>query len=109
MLDEHGLDMSAKDKKDTRRVEAKFEFEEVGAGRRGRNREPPPQAQQPGPSRVAPAPQNRRREGFGASLTAQDGSGPNSQSATPARRLTPSPQRADVDPLTAESVILCSF
>ncbi|EEB92934.1 hypothetical protein MPER_08481, partial [Moniliophthora perniciosa FA553] len=75
MVETHGADMSARDKRDARRVQANFEFEEVpGAGRsRGRrDREPPPQQQQQ-PQPPPPGGGGRRREGFGASLTVEGG------------------------------------
>lgn len=106
MMDEHGAEMSARDRKDARRVQADFEFEEVGVnGRRGRRdrgdrereREPPPQ---PGPSRGGAA-GARRREAFGGSLTTEGGaSTPNAvPSRVPSRRQSPSPE---LDPAAAE-------
>ena len=109
MVEEHGADMSAKDKKDARRVQADFEFEEVGVGgRRGRRdrgdrereREPP----QTGPPRAnAAAAGTRRREAFGGALTG-DNSGPPTPNAgtsrVQSRRQSPSP--TDMDPATAE-------
>ncbi|KAF7793196.1 hypothetical protein EIP86_004305 [Pleurotus ostreatoroseus] len=101
MVEEHGADMSARDKKDARRVQADFEFEEVGAGaRRGRRdrgdrereREPPPT----GPPRPNAA-GARRREAFSGSLTA-NGSAP----ATPAGPSRQSPSPPTDDPAAAE-------
>jgi len=91
----HGTEMSSRDKKSAQRVEAEFEFSNVGMHRTRREREPPPTTQS---SAVA-----RRREAFGAHLTA---SGPASngaqtpQSFGPSRRESPSPQHIgeDVDP-----------
>ncbi|KAM5538081.1 hypothetical protein V8D89_008278 [Ganoderma adspersum] len=105
-VEEHGAEMSARDKRDARRVEAQFEFEEVGggAGRRGRRdrgdrereREPPPHAQSGGgapPSRPQQAaPGARRREAFGGNLTAD---GPSLQLS---RRQSPEPEPGDADP-----------
>ncbi|KAI1784004.1 hypothetical protein LXA43DRAFT_1044548 [Ganoderma leucocontextum] len=104
-VEEHGAEMSARDKRDARRVEAQFEFEEAGGGpgRRGRrdrgdrerDREPPPQAQGGGASRPQAA-GVRRREAFGGNLTAD---GPSPQ---PSRRQSPSSEPGDSDPrLTA--------
>ena len=106
MVEEHGADMSARDKKDARRIQADFEFEEVGVGsRRGRRergdrereREPPP-----GPPRPNAAGANRRAA-FGGNLTT-DGSNPATPNAGPSRvqsrRQSPSP--TDMDPATAE-------
>lgn len=107
MVEAHGADMSARDMKDARRIQAEFEFEEVGAGgRRGRRdrgdrereREPPPHA---GPSRPAAA-GARRREAFGGALTTEGApSAPasNGVSRVGSRRQSPSP---DMDPAVAE-------
>ena len=78
MVEEHSSEMSARDKRDARRIDAAFEFEEVGiGGRRGRRdrgdrereREPPPFSQatpstanQSGPPRPAFSAGARRRE-----------------------------------------------
>lgn len=123
MVEEHGADMSSKDKKAARQIQADFEFEEVGGpGRRGRRdrgdrereREPPPQ---PGPSRAANtgAAGARRREAFGGNLTAE-GSGngtPNLSRQQSRQDVTAS---SDVDPALLEyvwfiylNVILCSI
>ncbi|KAK1218754.1 hypothetical protein PQX77_018554 [Marasmius sp. AFHP31] len=112
-VEAHGADMSARDKKDARRVQANFEFEEVpGAGRargprrdreRESNREPPPQ-QPPTIQPARPPGPGRRREGFGAALTTEGGG---SSGATPrngvtpqgpSRRNSPSPPPRDIDP-----------
>ncbi|KAK7693866.1 hypothetical protein QCA50_003439 [Cerrena zonata] len=109
MVEEHGADMSSKDKKAARQIQADFEFEEVsGPGRRGRRdrgdrereREPPPQ---PGPSRAANtgAAGARRREAFGGNLTAE-GSGngtPNLSRQQSRQDVTAS---SDVDPALLE-------
>ncbi|KDQ50095.1 hypothetical protein JAAARDRAFT_142501 [Jaapia argillacea MUCL 33604] len=115
MVEEHGADMSSRDKKDARRVVAEFEFEEVGGGgpgRRGRRdrgdrereREPPPHVPAPPPAAVGgpPRPNARRREGFGAHLT-EGGSNGSSANITPepSRRPSPSPPPADSDPEAA--------
>ncbi|KAG2349998.1 hypothetical protein BDR05DRAFT_972889 [Suillus weaverae] len=104
----HGAEMTSRDKKNTQRVEAEFEFGDTGGGRRGRRdrdrdrdreHEPPPAAQ---PRAVA-----RRREAFGGHLTAGSPA-PNGaqtpQSSGPSRRASPSPQRSgeDVDPVVAQ-------
>jgi E3 ubiquitin-protein ligase ZNF598 len=94
-VEDHGGDMSSRDKKDARRVHADFAFEDVGGrhghGRRDRDRErergerdrdPPPQAPPPprqqqaqvslsSAATTAPPPGNgaRRREAFGGGLT----------------------------------------
>ncbi|KAI0080534.1 hypothetical protein K474DRAFT_1637363 [Panus rudis PR-1116 ss-1] len=119
MVEEHGQDMSAKDRKDARRIQADFEFEEVGVGgRRGRRdrgdrereREPPPSAAPAaaaGPSRAPGAPAAnagagaRRREAFGGNLTVDNANGTPNASQHPSRRQSPSPA-ADVDPAVLE-------
>ncbi|OCH93808.1 hypothetical protein OBBRIDRAFT_748742 [Obba rivulosa] len=112
MVEEHGAEMSSRDKKDVRRVQAEFEFEEVGGGhRRGRRdrgdrereREPPPHvAAPPGPSRATAA-GARRREAFGGTLTNEGVStsavATPTRSRQPSRRPSPSPEG---DPALAE-------
>ncbi|TCD70278.1 hypothetical protein EIP91_004179 [Steccherinum ochraceum] len=117
MVEEHGADMTSRDKKDARRIQAEFEFEEVGVGgRRGgrrdrgdreREREPPPHLQQPTPttassSRTAGA-GGRRREAFSGNLSTPEGGGtPNaSGSRLPSRGQSPAPPE-NVDPAVAE-------
>ena len=75
-VEDHGGDMSSRDKKDARRVQADFAFEEVGGrhghARRDREREPPPQAPPPPRQQQAVPPPGsgaRRREAFGGGLT----------------------------------------
>jgi E3 ubiquitin-protein ligase ZNF598 len=118
MVEEHSGDMTSRDKKDARRIQADFEFEEVGVGggRRGRRdrgdrereREPPPHQPPdppPGPS-MAIRPNGRRREAFGANLTTDM---PNHNLSGPSHIPTPSPPPADVDPITAEYVTFFLF
>ena len=92
MVEDHGGDMSSRDKKDVRRVQADFAFEDVGGrhghARRDRDRErererdplpqvpPPPRQQQAQVSSssaatTVPPPGSgaRRREAFGGGLT----------------------------------------
>ena len=101
----HGADMSSKDKKDARRFQAEFEFDDTGGGsRRGRRdrgdrereREPPPQVAQ-----VQGRTGGRRREAFGGHLTTE-GTQTMTQPSVPSGRTTPI--RDDVDPLVAEYV-----
>ncbi|KZT09676.1 uncharacterized protein LAESUDRAFT_646679 [Laetiporus sulphureus 93-53] len=83
MVEEHGAQMSSRDRKDARHIEVDFEFEEAGMGNRWgrrdrrdreREREPPPSAPTPpGPSRPNGA-GGRRREAFGGNLTTDEGS-----------------------------------
>ena len=116
MVEEHGADMSSKDKKAARQIQADFEFEEVGgSGRRGRRdrgdrereREPPPQA---GPSRAANtgAAGNRRREAFGGSLTAE-GSGNGTPNMSRQQSRQDITTTTDVDPAVLEYVPFISF
>ncbi|OSD08392.1 hypothetical protein PYCCODRAFT_1379916 [Trametes coccinea BRFM310] len=117
MVEEHGAEMSARDRRDARRVPAEFEFEEVGAGsgaRRGRrdrgdrerDREPPPHLapQPPGAGARPQAAGARRREAFGGNLTtegaqAQTQAGGTSQQGS--RRQSPSPDLGDEPRLSA--------
>lgn len=107
VVEEHGAEMSSRDKKDARRVEAEFAFEEIGGGRRQRergnnstrDREPPPSAPPPPASRQ---PTNVRRRDFGANLTdAVQSQNANTPSHTQVRTASPLPA-ADVDPIVAE-------
>ncbi|KAK0196440.1 hypothetical protein F5146DRAFT_1107939 [Armillaria mellea] len=108
MVEDHGADMSSRDKKDARRVPAEFEFEDM-PGRRGsrrdreHEREPPPRQppSAPGPSRPPGA--GRRREGFGASLTNGNASTTSLHTPpVPSGRSSPSPTREPVDPAILE-------
>lgn len=101
-VEEHGAEMSSRDKKDARRVEADFEFEQIAAGRRrreggnnrDRDREPPP------PSQTTRQPANVRRRDFGANLTSD---GPQTSDPPGANQVrTSSPLPSDVDPLVFE-------
>ena len=136
MVEDHGGDMSARDKKDARRIQAEFTFESVGqGGRHGggggrrdrdrdrdreREREPPPhQPQQQQASSSTPVPAaaptrppgvGRRREGFGAALTQPD-QGVATTTATanaPARNTRPtSPQVPTTTPDIDPAVAEC--
>ncbi|KAI0780465.1 hypothetical protein BD413DRAFT_463543 [Trametes elegans] len=118
MVEEHGAEMSARDRRETRRVQAEFEFEEVpaGGGRRGRRdrgdrereREPPPhQAAAAPPGAGAGArPQAagaRRREAFSGALTSEaSGQGPGAgASQHGSRRQSPSPDLGNEPRLAA--------
>ena len=105
----HGADMSSKDRKDARRVQADFEFDDTGGssrrgwrdrGDREREREPPPQTAQP-QNRAG----GRRREAFGGYLTTEGAQ--TLQLSAPSGRA--SPIRDDVDPLFAEYVVFSIF
>ena len=88
MVDEQGATMSARDRKEARRVVAEFDFDEIpgSGGRRRREREPPPlQA-----SQSQAAPRSNRRDGFGAALTTTNPQPLGStQSANPQQSLAP--------------------
>ncbi len=112
MVEEHGADMSSRDKKDARRIQAEFGFEEVpGGGRRGgrrdrgdreREREPPPSAP-PRPNAAGA----RRREAFSGNLTTDSPSNAFvTSSRIPSRQQTPSP---DLDPAVAEYVVSLQY
>jgi hypothetical protein len=134
MVEDHGGDMSARDKKDARRIQADFTFENTGQGGRhghgggrrdrerdrerdrDREREPPPhqQASSSTPAPAAPVARppgiGRRREGFGAALTQSADQGAATMSTNAAARTTrpATPQvptiTPDVDPAVAECV-----
>jgi hypothetical protein len=117
MVEEHGAEMSTRDKKDARRVDAAFEFPETpsntnrrrgggpgaGGGGGGREREqrdhPPPQ--------IAPRPvlgSDSRRNRFGAHLTSEGDA--TDTSPGPSRHQTPSPPPPSMDPITGEYATL---
>ena len=99
MVEEHGAEMTTRDKKLAMRIQAEFEFEETGAsGRRGRRdrqereREPPPASVPappgPGPSRPDGA-GRRRREAFAGNLTGESANATPSLSQQVSRRPSP--------------------
>ncbi|KAH9035323.1 hypothetical protein EDB85DRAFT_2288694 [Lactarius pseudohatsudake] len=111
MVEEHGAEMSTRDKKDARRVDAVFEFQDTpsgsnrrrgggptGSGGGGRERElrdPQPQ--------LAPRPISgleSRRNRFGAHLTTEGDA--SDLSPGPSRHQTPSPPPPSMDPITGE-------
>ncbi|ETW86280.1 hypothetical protein HETIRDRAFT_310568 [Heterobasidion irregulare TC 32-1] len=94
MVEEHGADMSSRDKKAASRINV--EFQEVNGGRRrgAREREPPPGSQPPGPARSG----NSRRDRFAGHLTVEGDT--HGSSPGPSRPASPPP--ADMDPATAE-------
>ncbi|KAI0035050.1 hypothetical protein K488DRAFT_30207, partial [Vararia minispora EC-137] len=106
MVEEHGAEMTSRQQKDARRVQAGFEFQEVNGGRRRggreREREPPPgsgagsSSEPPGGGGRAG---NSRRNRFGGHLTIEGEGG--TTSAGPSRPRTPTPPPADMDPVTA--------
>ncbi|KAG8217953.1 hypothetical protein J3R82DRAFT_6124 [Butyriboletus roseoflavus] len=94
----HAADMSSKDKKDVRRVQAEFTFDDTGgSNRRGRRDRGDREREQEPPPPIAQA-LRRRREAFGGYLTTEVTQ--TTQPAVPSGRA--SPIREDVDPLVAE-------
>ncbi|KAI9459453.1 hypothetical protein BJY52DRAFT_1084852, partial [Lactarius psammicola] len=111
MMEEHGAEMSTRDKKDVRRVNAAFEFQDAssssnrrrgggpggssGGGREREQRDPQPQ--------IAPRPisgSDSRRNRFGAHLTTEGDA--SDLSPGPSRHQTPSPPPPSMDPVTGE-------
>ena len=105
----HGADMSSKDKRDARRVQAEFEFDDAGGGgRRGRrDRGDRERERELPPVQVQGRSGGRRREAFGGHLTTTEGT----RTTTPPSVLSgrTSPIRDEVDPLVAEWVFLRDF
>lgn len=99
----HGTEMSSRDKKDARRVEADFAFDNaMGSSRRSRlarerEQEPPPASNRP-PIRPA----GNRREAFGGRLTGEAGMA--SAATTPSGTPVPSTPPEDTDPVVGEYV-----
>ncbi|KAF5334514.1 hypothetical protein D9611_013777 [Ephemerocybe angulata] len=97
MVEEHGGDMSARDRKDARRIQADFTFEEprAAAPRRGgqQQAQPAPPAAGPSQSRASGS-GDRRRAAFGGSLTAAQPS----QAAQSSARSTPGASRSSTPP-----------
>ncbi|KAL6301834.1 hypothetical protein BKA93DRAFT_447316 [Sparassis latifolia] len=107
MVEDHGAEMSSRDKRDAMRIQADFEYEEVAGSRRGRrggggrerDREPPPAPLPPSPSRLNAA-GARRREAFSGNLTGHANAASNN--VTPNISRPPSPPRNDGEPTTVE-------
>lgn len=116
MVEEHGAEMSSRDKKDARRVNAAFEFQDApsssgrrrgggpdgGGGSSGGGRERGQRDSQP---QIAPRPilgSENRHSLLGTHLTTEqdaDGSSPE-----PSRQQAHSPLPQSMDPVTAEYV-----
>ena len=116
MMEEHGAEMSSRDKKDARRVNAAFEFqdtsshlnrrrggvpESIGGGGSGsgggRQRESQPQ--------IAPRPTlglDSRQSSFGVHLATERDV--NDRSPEPSRQQALTPPPSSMDPLTAEYI-----
>jgi E3 ubiquitin-protein ligase ZNF598 len=99
MVEEHGAEMSSRDRRDARRVNAAFEFPEVssssnrrrGGGPGGGGGDPPLQ-----PTPRSNLASDNRRSRFGAHLTTEG------DTPGPSGRETPSPPPPSMDPVTAE-------
>lgn len=93
MVEKHGAEMSSRDRRDMRRLEADFEYEDHrrrgGDGNRGRYRDPPPHRQPP----------NVRRRELGTGLTMD---APASGSSTPVPPVNLPAPPPDADLLTVE-------
>jgi E3 ubiquitin-protein ligase ZNF598 len=113
MVEEHGAEMSSRDKRDARRVNAAFEFQDApsSSGRRrgggadgggsGGGRERGQRDSQP---QIAPRPtlgSESRHSLIGARLTEGDA---NDSSPEPSRQQANSPLPQSMDPVTAEYV-----
>ncbi len=110
MVEEHGADMTSKDRKDARRIQTDFIFEDGRRGRRDRVGEldrqtPSPRLQQQAHASSStavsgqlPPTGSRRREGFGAALTGFD-----STSTRTNQNVRPS-SPTEVGPAEAECV-----
>lgn len=104
MVQEHGSDMTSRDRKMAQRVQAEFGYEQPHNHRRQEPARPQQQQQQPpppapaGPSRGGG---NSRRAAFGGSLTVDQ---PSSQRNSPggSRAASPPPDRSNVDPATLD-------
>jgi E3 ubiquitin-protein ligase ZNF598 len=86
VVEEHGGEMSSRDKKDARRVPAEFEFERASVG-------------------AGPSGGRRNRNAFGAALTSSETADVQfARARTPEanRRPSPSPPPPDQDPVFAE-------
>lgn len=116
MMEEHGAEMSSRDKKDARRVNAAFEFEDTpsnsgrrrgggpggGGGSSGGGRERGQRDSQP---QIAPRPilgSESRHSLLGAHLTTERDA--NDSSPEPSRQQAQSPPPPSMDPVTAEYV-----
>ncbi|KAH8980343.1 hypothetical protein EDB86DRAFT_567986 [Lactarius hatsudake] len=108
MMEEHGAEMSTRDKKDARRVDAAFEFQDASSGSNRRRGGGPTGSGGGGRDReqrdpLAPRPVSgleSRRNRFGAHLTTEGDA--NDLSPGPSRHQTPSPPPPSMDPITGE-------
>lgn len=97
MMEQHGRELSAKDKKDLRRLDSAFEYESrEGASSRHGQRERDREGELPGSSQMF-----RRREAFGATLTSDSNNLPSAQ-PSPRPFLLEQFQIPDVTPANSE-------
>ena len=121
MVEEHGAEMSSRDKKDARRVNAAFEFQDAasssnrrrgggpagGGSGGGRERGPRDSQSQPQPAPRPTVGPDSRRSLFGAHMATEGNS--NDSLPGPTRHQTPSPPPPSMDPVTAEYIPLFLF
>lgn len=93
MVDEHGADMSSRDRRDARRIQAEFTFDDPHRSGRGGRQQPqaPPQQAPAAQAQSRPAAGGSRRAAFGGNLTT-------SQPAQSSARATPVASRASTPP-----------
>ncbi|KAJ2915232.1 hypothetical protein MD484_g5172, partial [Candolleomyces efflorescens] len=104
MVEEHGGDMTARDRKDARRVQAEFTFEDTSRGGRrgGPSGSAPAPAPIPAPSQNRPTGSgDRRRAAFGGALTGSQPA-PSPAQSTPAASRPSTPPSGAADPAVAE-------
>jgi len=121
MVEEHGAEMSSRDKKDARRVNAAFEFQDASSGSNRRRGGGPgggggvgsgggrDRGQRDSQPQLAPRPtqgSDSHRNPIGPHLTTSGDV--NNNSLEPSRHQTPSPPPPSMDPVTAEYVSLYS-
>ena len=116
MVEEHGAEMSSRDKKDARRVNATFEFQDApsssgrrrgggpdGGGSSGGGRERGQRDSQP---QIAPRPTLGSESRHSLLTTERDA---NDSSPEPSRQQAHSPLPQSMDPVTAECVSFYSY
>ncbi|KAL4064806.1 hypothetical protein V8B97DRAFT_1875710 [Scleroderma yunnanense] len=97
----HGAEMSSRDKRDARRVQTEFAFDDAGSSSR-RNRFTREREQEPPPALNRPPvrPAGSRREAFGGRLTGEVGA--TGCPAPPSGTLVPSTPPEDTDPVISD-------
>ncbi|RXW12973.1 hypothetical protein EST38_g12882 [Candolleomyces aberdarensis] len=102
MVGEHGGDMSARDRKDARRVQADFTFDDASRGGRRAGPSTPAPAPAPTPTQNRPVGSgDRRRAAFGGALTTSQ-TAPSPAQSTPAASRPSTPPTGAADPAVAE-------